>query len=247
MRSACLILLTLALGCNSSKTAWNGLTVELRTGEAESAILFKDGSKTLFEFEMQRPPHQTGILAAPGASLYWASAFSGGESGCCENIHVFHKTGGTVMVQTLEKSGYSGSFEVMDLAAADGFGEIVSVSEEFYGKSQADCQITPGLHEGMSDLHVPEFWKPAIEGGLHLENITFAPAYAAALKARLESLAPGIDAMPAELKAPSADIAALLQYRETRKKAGLAPDPKLDRFQVKCEKRTLPLSAVSAK
>jgi hypothetical protein len=247
MRKLCLFLMTLSVGCNSNKTAWNGLSVELRTNETESALVFKEGARTVFTFEMTRPPHQTGTLSVPGASLYWATAFSGGESGCCENIHIFHKTGGTVMVQTLEKSGYSGSFEVMDLAPADGFAEIVSVSEEFYGKDFAGCRVTPGLHEGMSDLHVPEFWKPVTQGGFHLENVTFAPAYAAELKTRLEHLASRIEALPAELEAPGADVAALLQYRETRKKAGLPPDAKLDRFRVKCETKTIPFSALTAK
>lgn len=246
MRSLCLFFFTLALGCNSNKTAWNGLTVEVR-GDQEPAIVFKDGGRTILDFKMERPTHQTGILAVPGASLFWASAFSGGESGCCENIHVFHKTGGTVMVQSLEKSGYSGAFEVVDLAAADGFGEIVSVSEDFYGRSLGDCPLTPGVHEGMSDLYIPEFYKPAVDGGLHLENVTFAPAYSAALKTRLEALAPAIAALPQELEAPSADLAALLQYREFRKKAGLAADPALNRFRIKCETRTIPLSAVDVK
>lgn len=238
-----LVSLTVIPGCDSKKTSWTGLSVETILVESESRLVFKEGSRTLLEHEGLRPLHQTGTLAAPGATLFWATAFSGGESGCCENIHVFHKSGGSVLVQTLEKSAYSDGFEVTDLAPADGLGEIVGVSEEFYGKTHAGCQITPGIHEGMSDLHVPIFFKPDISAGLRLEDVTFRPEYSEALKQRLDSLSPAIAKLPAELPAPSADAAALLQVAAARKKAGLPPED-LARFRILCNGQKIPLAGL---
>lgn len=229
-----------AVGCSSNRISWNGLTVEIRTEESESRLIFRDGTKTIFEQEGLRPLHKTGTLNAPGAVLFWATAFSGGESGCCENIHVFRQASAAIEVQTLEKSGYSDAFEVTDLAPADGFGEIVGVSEEFYGQTHSGCRITPGIHEGMSDLRVPVFFKPDLAGSLRLTDVTFMPAYADALRQRLDALSPAIAKLPAELPAPSADAAALLQVAAARKKAGL-PAENLERFRILCDGQKLPI------
>lgn len=227
-------------GCGQAGTAWSGLTVTQIQTDGETQLLFKDGSRVLLHFGGLRPLSKTGTLKAGGRELFYAAGYSGGESGCCENLHVFYRSGDTVQAETLERSSYGGAMEVVDLEKADGEAEITAVSEEFYGASLKGCSAFPGIHEGMSEIHVPEFFKPIVDGTLRLENVTASEAYRTALTARLDALAPKIKALAADLK-PDADAAALLQIISLRKKAGLPADKSLERFTIDCAGKKRPL------
>lgn len=115
------------------------------------------------------------------------SYFSGGESGCCFQMDFLQRKGNNLRTSSISTTAYGAAPEIRDVDR-DGVDEIIVTNTDFYGRSDKSdsCGLTPGIHQGISDLRFPGLWHISEEGEeLPLIDVTFKPAYVSFVQASM--------------------------------------------------------------
>lgn len=206
---------------------WSGFTVwlEEEPGEATGTVLrFRNPKGAVVHAEDVRPPVTTGTMSTAYGRFFTAASFSGGESGCCLNLHVFYPHEAIVGGLLLQSTAYGGPITVRDLNG-DGIDEIRVDSVQAYGltanvgtkNQRCEAALTPGVHMGLSDIRIPQYLHINKKKVFDFEDVTFTPPLQKALTAELAGAESRLAAIPRTIEAPSADLAALFQIFRARR------------------------------
>ncbi|MBL8018342.1 MAG: hypothetical protein JNM27_01635 [Leptospirales bacterium] len=156
--------------------------------ERSAELVFKDrvtGVK-LGATHVRLPYELKPVRSAIGPVIA-VSYFSGGESGCCFQMDLLQRKGNSLRTSSISTTAYGAAPEIRDVDS-NGVDEIIVTNTDFYGRSHKSdaCELTPGIHQGISDLRFPGLWHIS-EGGkeLGLIEVTFNPVYVSFVQASM--------------------------------------------------------------
>ncbi len=225
----CIGVLSSAFGKESAKKIadWNSLSVWQETGDGdppEAVLRFQNAKGAVLHKEELRSPITTGFIRTAFGRFLTAANYSGGESGCCQNLHIFFPLADKIGRVTVEATSYGAPIAVRDLNgdgideirvdAAIGYGIILDL-----GSKERACEtaLTPGIHVGLSEIRMPQYLHLSRQKSAFLEeDVTLTKPLQKSLTTELTQAENRLAGLGRVLDAPSADLAAAFQVFRAR-------------------------------
>ncbi|MCE9596784.1 MAG: hypothetical protein K8S54_02355 [Spirochaetia bacterium] len=208
---------------------------------AELAFIDRSGLK-LGSLTVHLPYEIKNIRSAAGPLLA-VTYYSGGESGCCNQMDFVLRKGETLKTTTISETAYADAPSIRDIDQ-DGIDELITTNTDFYGLADKsnECRLTPGIHEGISNLRFPNaLHVVSTKDGLSLEDVTFDPKLQSLIDPGLREVAGNLRSKMGETIECSSnpDLAAYMQYahymqRLNREVEGTS-NVKNSKIQLKCQ------------
>ncbi|MDX1958262.1 MAG: hypothetical protein SFU98_06795 [Leptospiraceae bacterium] len=199
-----------------SKLKWNNFLVQKYKKEHDTVSILNAKSKKLIYKEDFHLINKMGFYRAGKNNLLAIEYYSGGESGCCMDLDIYFFKN-KIQKLSFENLGYADFPPMIVDLDADGYEEIRTTSEKFYGYSfnqkEFQCPLTPGSYEGFSKFQFPVYHiiTKNSKSVYSSKEITFEPKYRKFLKPYLVSFQKFISKQK-QFISHDTNLAATLQY-----------------------------------